>query len=147
MPGWVRFERYHRCGMSRDGTVWSLLALNPTLSPASPLLSCAHSYCNDCRDLDLCRDAVLAAQSPAQGGSGWACRECGQHYHMPSIERRLVAALQQHVREYQLQVGAGCMAAVVVLIVLVVRFCAGGNNSGVDEGGLSMLRCYGHLSS
>ena len=54
------------------------------------------SYCNDCRDLDLCRDDELARHS-------WNCRVCGQPYSQPALEQRLVLALQHRVKEYQLQ--------------------------------------------
>lgn len=71
------------------------------------------SYCNDCRDLDLCRDDELLAgskQNTSQAGGGggaardgWSCRVCGQPYHRPTIESRLLATLQRRVRDYQLQ--------------------------------------------
>eukprot|EP00798_Chlamydomonas_sp_ICE-L_P017969 gene17969-24374_t len=54
------------------------------------------SYCNDCRDMDLCRDDELARKN-------WQCRVCSQTYNMAAIERRLVAVLQQRIREYQVQ--------------------------------------------
>lgn len=54
------------------------------------------SNCNDCRELDLCRDPAL------QQGS-WACPCCGAEYDAGAIEARLVAALQGRVKEYVLQ--------------------------------------------
>lgn len=54
------------------------------------------SHCNDCRELDLCRDEVL------QQGS-WDCPNCGSGYDKAAIESRLVAALQARVKEYVLQ--------------------------------------------
>ena len=54
------------------------------------------SFCNDCRDLDLCRDDELARHH-------WNCRVCEQPYNQASLEQRLVLALQHRVREYQLQ--------------------------------------------
>lgn len=57
---------------------------------------CYPSFCNDCRDLDLCRDDDLARHD-------WRCRVCAQPYPLPGIERRLVSALQARVRAYALQ--------------------------------------------
>ncbi|GAX75625.1 hypothetical protein CEUSTIGMA_g3069.t1 [Chlamydomonas eustigma] len=54
------------------------------------------SYCNDCRDLDLCRDSELAAHE-------WSCGECQQPYDQAAMEQRLMVALQHRVRQYQLQ--------------------------------------------
>ncbi|KAF5838378.1 hypothetical protein DUNSADRAFT_2987 [Dunaliella salina] len=74
------------------------------------------SYCNDCRDLDLCRDEQLVQHSKqqdpttsaagtrrAEGDEAWCCRQCRQSYDMEAIEQRLVVALNQHVRTYELQ--------------------------------------------
>jgi len=74
------------------------------------------SYCNDCRDLDLCRDEQLLQHSKqqdpsasaagnrrAEGDEAWCCRQCRQSYDMEAIEQRLVLALNQHVRTYELQ--------------------------------------------
>jgi DNA polymerase epsilon subunit 1 len=55
-----------------------------------------YSQCNDCRELDLCRDPAL------QEGS-WACPCCGGSYDAAAIEARLVAVLQSRVRDYALQ--------------------------------------------
>ncbi|WIA29248.1 hypothetical protein OEZ86_011756 [Tetradesmus obliquus] len=54
------------------------------------------SQCNDCRELDLCRDPALQAGS-------WACPCCGAGYDAAGIEARLVAALQSRIRDYALQ--------------------------------------------
>ncbi|KAG1663133.1 hypothetical protein FOA52_000655 [Chlamydomonas sp. UWO 241] len=54
------------------------------------------SFCNDCRDLDLCRDDELARHS-------WNCRVCGHAHEQAAIEGRLVTALRAAVREYELQ--------------------------------------------
>ena len=66
----------------------------PRSHATAPSLDC--SYCNDCRDLDLCRDDELARHR-------WNCRVCEQPYNQASLEQRLVLALQHRVREYQLQ--------------------------------------------
>ena len=52
------------------------------------------SYCNNCKDLDLCRDDELLALNKKGGTDKWACDVCSQPYHLPAIESRLVAALQ-----------------------------------------------------
>eukprot|EP00955_Chlamydomonas_euryale_P037737 350868-Chlamydomonas_euryale.AAC.1 len=36
------------------------------------------TFCNDCRDLDLCRDDALARHS-------WLCRVCGHEYHQVGV--------------------------------------------------------------
>lgn len=54
------------------------------------------SFCNDCRDLDLCRDADLMEHQ-------WKCRACSQPYDLDVIEARLVHQLHLKVRDYQLQ--------------------------------------------
>lgn len=59
-----------------------------------PLCFCSH--CNDCRELDLCRDPAL------QKGS-WACPCCQAEYDAAAIEARLVAALQGRIKEFVLQ--------------------------------------------
>lgn len=66
----------------------------PSLQPTAPQ---PPSYCNDCRDLDICRDPEL------QAGQRWACATCAQPYDMAAIEARLVKLLGARVREYALQ--------------------------------------------
>jgi hypothetical protein len=46
--------------------------------------------------MDLCRD-------PALSSGDWHCAVCGQPYDKARIEARLVAALQQRLKEYALQ--------------------------------------------
>src|SRR5690349_21611894 len=62
----------------------------------SSFRSCVCSHCNDCRELDLCRDPAL------QKGS-WACPCCQAQYDAAAIEARLVAALQGRIKEFVLQ--------------------------------------------
>lgn len=52
--------------------------------------------CNDCRDLDLCRDEALAQHD-------WRCRNCRQPLDRPATERRLVALLRAEAAAYQCQ--------------------------------------------
>jgi len=66
----------------------------PCMSFRLPDVICG--YCNDCRDLDLCRDPELQ-------GSRWTCAACSQPYDMSSIEGRLVKLLGARIKEYILQ--------------------------------------------
>ncbi|DBA81285.1 TPA: hypothetical protein ACH3X2_006902 [Trebouxia sp. C0005] len=52
--------------------------------------------CNDCRDLDLCRDPHLQVHR-------WNCGACETGYELGAIESALVAVVQQQERAYQLQ--------------------------------------------
>ncbi|KAL0460774.1 UNVERIFIED_CONTAM: DNA polymerase epsilon catalytic subunit A [Sesamum latifolium] len=56
------------------------------------------SYCNDCRDLDLCRDRALVAQE-------WRCAvpQCGQPYDREVMENALLQIIRQRERLYHLQ--------------------------------------------
>ncbi|OEL31457.1 DNA polymerase epsilon catalytic subunit A, partial [Dichanthelium oligosanthes] len=56
------------------------------------------SYCNDCRDLDLCRDSTLQGQE-------WRCAvpQCGQPYHHEQMENALLQVVRQRERLYHLQ--------------------------------------------
>ncbi|GMN61114.1 hypothetical protein TIFTF001_030195 [Ficus carica] len=56
------------------------------------------SYCNDCRDLDLCRDSALLAQE-------WRCAvpQCGQPYDREVMENALLQIVRQRERLYHLQ--------------------------------------------
>ncbi|XP_020536143.1 DNA polymerase epsilon catalytic subunit A isoform X2 [Jatropha curcas] len=56
------------------------------------------SYCNDCRDLDLCRDSALLAQE-------WRCAvpQCGQPYNREVMENALLQIVRQRERLYHLQ--------------------------------------------
>ncbi|PON38200.1 DNA-directed DNA polymerase [Parasponia andersonii] len=56
------------------------------------------SYCNDCRDLDLCRDSALLAQD-------WRCAvpQCGQPYNREVMENSLLQIIRQRERLYHVQ--------------------------------------------
>ncbi|KAF5727520.1 DNA polymerase epsilon catalytic subunit A [Tripterygium wilfordii] len=56
------------------------------------------SYCNDCRDLDLCRDSALLAHE-------WRCAvpQCGQPYDREVMENALLQIVRQRERLYHLQ--------------------------------------------
>ncbi|WCJ41776.1 DNA polymerase epsilon catalytic subunit A [Euphorbia peplus] len=56
------------------------------------------SYCNDCKDLDLCRDSALLGQE-------WRCAvpQCGQPYNQEVMENALLQIVRQRERLYHLQ--------------------------------------------
>ncbi|KAK9824549.1 hypothetical protein WJX72_011249 [[Myrmecia] bisecta] len=54
------------------------------------------TYCNNCRDLDLCRDPDLQAHK-------WACEVCANAYNLGAIEAQLIHTVQQRAQRYQLQ--------------------------------------------
>ncbi len=66
------------------------LAVSSAPTPAHP------SHCNDCRDLDLCRDVELQQHQ-------WRCQACQQPYDQPAIEARLIDMLQGRIKEFVLQ--------------------------------------------
>lgn len=61
-------------------------------------LSVTFSYCNDCRDLDLCRDRALIYQE-------WRCAvpQCGQPCDREATENALIQIVRQRERLYHLQ--------------------------------------------
>ncbi|XP_010242612.1 PREDICTED: DNA polymerase epsilon catalytic subunit A-like [Nelumbo nucifera] len=69
---------------------------DPCVSFTLPNVIC--SYCNDCRDLDLCRDSALLAQE-------WRCSmpQCGQPYDREQMENALLQIVRQRERLYHLQ--------------------------------------------
>ncbi|KAG8371187.1 hypothetical protein BUALT_Bualt13G0060900 [Buddleja alternifolia] len=70
--------------------------LNQSISLTLPNVVC--SYCNDCRDLDLCRDRALMSQE-------WRCgvTQCGQPYDREMMENALIQIIRQRERLYHLQ--------------------------------------------
>ncbi|XP_020527261.1 DNA polymerase epsilon catalytic subunit A [Amborella trichopoda] len=69
---------------------------DPCLSFTLPNVIC--SYCNDCRDLDICRDAMLLDRD-------WRCAvpQCGQPYNREEIENTLIQIVRQREHLYHLQ--------------------------------------------
>ncbi|KAL2635827.1 hypothetical protein R1flu_007306 [Riccia fluitans] len=69
---------------------------DPCLSFTLPNVIC--SYCNDCRDLDLCRDAALIERD-------WRCAMplCGQPYNREWVENALLQIVRKRERFYHLQ--------------------------------------------
>ncbi|XP_065634458.1 DNA polymerase epsilon catalytic subunit A [Quercus suber] len=66
--------------------------------PSFNLSNVICSYCNDCRELDLCRDTALLAQE-------WRCAvpQCGQPYDREVMENALLQIVRQRERLYHLQ--------------------------------------------
>ncbi|BBN04847.1 DNA polymerase epsilon subunit 1 [Marchantia polymorpha subsp. ruderalis] len=69
---------------------------DPCLSFILPNVIC--SYCNDCRDMDLCRDAALIERD-------WRCVMplCGQPYNREWVENALLQIVRKRERLYHLQ--------------------------------------------
>ncbi|OIT28308.1 PREDICTED: DNA polymerase epsilon catalytic subunit A-like [Nicotiana attenuata] len=69
-----------------------------SLSVSYTLPNVICSYCNDCRDLDLCRDRALISQE-------WRCAvpQCGQPYDREAMENALIQIVRQRERLYHLQ--------------------------------------------
>ncbi|XP_022957705.1 DNA polymerase epsilon catalytic subunit A-like [Cucurbita moschata] len=69
---------------------------DPCSSIILPNVIC--SYCDDCRDLDLCRDSALLAQE-------WRCAvpQCEQPYNREVMENALLQIVRQRERLYHLQ--------------------------------------------
>ncbi|KAM3398943.1 DNA polymerase epsilon catalytic subunit A-like isoform X1 [Capsicum galapagoense] len=69
-----------------------------SLSVSYTLPNVICSYCNDCRDLDLCRDRALISHE-------WHCAvpQCGQPYDREAMESALVQIVRQRERLYHLQ--------------------------------------------
>ncbi|KAE8646908.1 DNA polymerase epsilon catalytic subunit A isoform X1 [Cucumis sativus] len=67
-------------------------------SPSIILPNVICSYCDDCRDLDLCRDSALLAQE-------WRCAvpQCGQPYDQEEMENKLLQIVRQRERLYHVQ--------------------------------------------
>ncbi|XP_010557398.1 PREDICTED: DNA polymerase epsilon catalytic subunit A [Tarenaya hassleriana] len=70
--------------------------LDPGPSFILPNVVC--SYCDNCRDLDLCRDPALLAEE-------WRCSvpQCGQPYDREEMENSLLQIVRQRERTYHLQ--------------------------------------------
>ncbi|PHT64973.1 hypothetical protein T459_29398, partial [Capsicum annuum] len=69
-----------------------------SLSVSYTLPNVICSYCNDCRDLDLCRDRALISHE-------WRCAvpQCGQPYDREAMENALVQIVRQREKLYHLQ--------------------------------------------
>ncbi|XP_062505128.1 DNA polymerase epsilon catalytic subunit A-like isoform X2 [Corticium candelabrum] len=74
---------------------------NPCLSFVLPDVIC--TYCNSCRDLDLCRDQHVSTSGDASSCSVWFCPTCQQEYDGGVIEHLLIDAVQRCSMEYTLQ--------------------------------------------
>lgn len=69
---------------------------DPCLSFTLPNVIC--TYCNDCRDLDLCRDPLLLRRE-------WRCAtpDCAHPYDRQWVENALLQIVRQRSRMFQLQ--------------------------------------------
>lgn len=67
---------------------------DPCLTFVMPDTIC--SYCNLCRDLDLCRDPHLL-------DGAWKCPTCSQPYNKNAIEMELVRTVQKRMVSFQVQ--------------------------------------------
>ncbi|GAV76364.1 LOW QUALITY PROTEIN: DNA_pol_B domain-containing protein/DNA_pol_B_exo1 domain-containing protein/DUF1744 domain-containing protein [Cephalotus follicularis] len=76
------------------------------------------SYCNDCRDLDLCRDSSLLAKE-------WHCAvpQCGQLYDREMMENALLQIVRQRERLYHLQ-DLVCVRCKQVKVAHLAEQCA-----------------------
>eukprot|EP00043_Microstomoeca_roanoka_P015073 m.150253 g.150253 ORF g.150253 m.150253 type:complete len:2376 (-) comp16169_c0_seq1:102-7229(-) len=59
------------------------------------------TYCNACRDLDLCRDDNVTVD--ANEVTAWRCTECMNQYDREAIEQQLIDHVNQKMMMYQLQ--------------------------------------------
>lgn len=67
---------------------------DPCLSFVLPDFIC--TYCNMCRDLDLCRDPDISNHE-------WKCSACQHNYSLPLIEAMLVSIVKRRSIAYQIQ--------------------------------------------
>jgi DNA polymerase epsilon subunit 1 len=72
---------------------------DPCLSFVLPEVIC--EMCNNCRDLDLCRDPHIL--SDEDGRTMWRCSHCGNAYDLALIEQSLINAVQRRSMSYTLQ--------------------------------------------
>lgn len=73
---------------------------NPSLEFILHDVTC--SFCNDCADLDLCRNVVLTASESAPE-KRWKCKICHHPYNLATIEHRLVDQFETLFTKSQLQ--------------------------------------------
>jgi len=86
---------------------------NPCLTFVLPDVIC--SYCNQCRDLDLCRDPDLVVHH-------WRCNICDQPYDLGVIEAMLVEFVIQRSVAYQVQ-DLKCAACGKVKVTNMAKYC------------------------
>ncbi|XP_073270441.1 DNA polymerase epsilon catalytic subunit A-like [Primulina huaijiensis] len=96
-----------------------------SLSLTLPNVIC--SYCNDCRDLDLCRDRTLTSQE-------WCCAapQCGQPYDREVLENSLLQILRQRERLYHLQ-DLVCLKCSHVKAAHLAEYCTCGGSFTCKE--------------
>lgn len=75
---------------------------NPSKSYIVPNVIC--SYCNMCKDVDLCKHTSQQQQQDQQDSQQWwSCSECKQAYDMVEMESRLLDTIQTRITSYQIQ--------------------------------------------
>jgi len=57
------------------------------------------SFCNLCKDIDLCRDPCVLGEKEDR----WKCIQCSNSYDLKKIELQLIEIIQRLVTRYQLQ--------------------------------------------
>jgi DNA polymerase epsilon subunit 1 len=87
---------------------------NPCATFVLPDVIC--SFCNECHDLDICRDPRLVASLD------WRCEECRQPYDRSSIEFALVTVVQRRSVAYQIQ-DLVCQRCRLVKVENMAEFC------------------------
>ncbi|KAJ0570212.1 putative DNA-directed DNA polymerase [Helianthus annuus] len=85
------------------------------------------SYCNDCRDIDLCEDSTLLTQE-------WRCcvPQCGQPYEREMMENGLLQIARQRERFYHLQ-DLVCLKCKQVKAAHLAEHCGCAGSFGLKE--------------
>lgn len=73
------------------------------------------SYCNQCRDLDLCRDPDLLR-------GRWECTVCSQPYDLGVVESTLVEFIQRRAVAYQVQ-DLQCATCGKIKVTNMAKYC------------------------
>ncbi|EHA8586834.1 hypothetical protein COCNU_scaffold001050G000020 [Cocos nucifera] len=103
-------------------------------SPSFILPNVICSYCNDCRDLDLCRDSALS-------DTEWRCSvpQCGQSYNREQMENSLLQIVRQREKLYHLQ-DLVCLRCRQVKAAHLAEQCVCGGSFRCKEDSFEFLR-------
>ncbi|XP_026665327.2 DNA polymerase epsilon catalytic subunit A isoform X2 [Phoenix dactylifera] len=103
-------------------------------SPSFILPNVICSYCNDCRDLDLCRDSALS-------DSEWRCSvpQCGQSYNREQMENSLLQMVRQREKLYHLQ-DLACLRCRQIKAAHLAEQCVCGGSFRCKEDSFEFLR-------
>lgn len=102
---------------------------------------CFSSYCNQCRDFDLCRDPDLTQHN-------WHCTNCQQPYNKSSIELSLIDIISKRHVAYQVQ-DVQCLTCGKIKVTNMTRYCAcSGNYANVmkREDFIKHLRTFHNIA-